>query len=51
MTALTVVSTGTNPEGWRAWWAIESGRCMIGSRCSASTARFFSTSANTWRCG
>ena len=27
MTALTVVSTGTNPEGWRAWWAIESGRC------------------------
>ena len=24
MTALTLVSTGTNPDGWRAWWREQS---------------------------
>jgi hypothetical protein len=26
VTSSTIPSTGTNPDGWRCWWTIESAR-------------------------
>jgi hypothetical protein len=55
MSAITAVSTGTNPSEWRVWWQVEAGttgtdwkslielHCAILDRLRASSSRAWSS--------